>query len=98
MQKNKQIVIFVRSKRNDYQCMKQDMKEPSAEYSYTYKYSHSAVTADCVVFAINGTELEQFHAFTDVNRDPRERVISIAFWAVTRIAEVRGSDDASQAQ
>lgn len=126
--------------------MKQDIKESSAEHGYTYKYPHPAVTADCVVFGFDGTEikvlliergsepykgswalpggfmnidetaeqcarrelkeetglnieqLEQLYTFTDVNRDPRERVISIAFWAVTRIAEVRGSDDAAQAQ
>lgn len=126
--------------------MKQDIKKSSAEHGYTYKYPHPAVTADCVVFGFDGTELkvllieresepykglwalpggfmnidetaeqcarrelkeetelnieqlEQLHTFTDVNRDPRERVISIAFWAVTRIADVRGSDDAVRAQ
>lgn len=124
--------------------MKQDMKRPSA--SYTYNYPHPAVTADCVVFALDGTELKvllvergfepykglwalpggfmnidetaeqcarreleeetglnimqlkQFQAFTDVNRDPRERVISIAFWAFVQIAEVNGCDDAVQAR
>ena len=42
--------------------------------------------------------LTQFHAFTDVGRDPRERVISIAYYAFTDISEVRGGDDAAKAR
>lgn len=42
--------------------------------------------------------LEQFHTFTDVNRDPRERVISIAYFALVKKSEVTGGDDASQAK
>lgn len=140
------IVIFVRFKRYDYQDMKQNIKEPSVEHSYTYKYPHPAVTADCVVFALDGTKfkvllverssqpykgswalpgvflninetakqyaqrelkeetglifvhLEKFNTFTDVNRNPRERVLSIVFWAFVQIAEVSGNDDAVQAR
>lgn len=136
----------MRSKCCGHQDMKQNIQEPSSEHSYTCKYPHPAVTADCVVFALDGTKLkvllvergsepykgswalpggfmnidetaeqcaqrelkeetglnimllEQFHAFTDVNRDPRERVISIAFGAFVQIAEVSGNDDAVQAQ
>lgn len=44
------------------------------------------------------THIEQFHTFTDPHRDPRERVISIAYFALVRIAEVKGGDDAAKAQ
>ena len=42
--------------------------------------------------------MEQFHTFTDVNRDPRERVISIAYYALVRLSDVRAGDDAAKAQ
>ena len=44
------------------------------------------------------THIEQFHTFTDPNRDPRERVISIAYFALVRIGDVKGGDDAAKAQ
>lgn len=47
---------------------------------------------------LTGISVEQFHAFSDVNRDPRERVISIAYYALVKLSEVRGGDDASEAQ
>lgn len=42
--------------------------------------------------------LEQFHAFSSINRDPRERVITVAFYALVKPGEVRGGDDAAEAQ
>jgi 8-oxo-dGTP diphosphatase len=42
--------------------------------------------------------IKQFHAFTDPNRDPRERVITIAYYALVRISEVKGGDDAAKAE
>lgn len=42
--------------------------------------------------------IEQLQAFSDVNRDPRERVITIAFYALVNISEVRGGDDAADAR
>ena len=42
--------------------------------------------------------VEQFHTFTDVYRDPRERVITIAHFALVRLSEVEGGDDAEVAQ
>ena len=42
--------------------------------------------------------MEQFHAFTDPDRDPRERVITIAYYALCEIQEVTGGDDAAKAQ
>ena len=42
--------------------------------------------------------IEQFHCFSDPHRDPRERVLSIAFLALVKIAEVKGGDDAARAE
>ena len=42
--------------------------------------------------------LVQFGTFTQVDRDPRERVITIAYYALVRKADVRGGDDAAQAR
>lgn len=42
--------------------------------------------------------IEQFNCFSDPKRDPRERVISIAFFALVKTAEVKGGDDAAKAQ
>lgn len=44
------------------------------------------------------TYLKQFKTFSDVNRDPRERVISIAFYALAQKSDVQGGDDAAQAR
>lgn len=44
------------------------------------------------------TSVEQFHTFSDVNRDPRERVITVAHYALVRLEEVKGGDDARSAQ
>ena len=42
--------------------------------------------------------VEQFHIFSDVNRDPRERVLTVAHYALVRLADVEGGDDAARAQ
>ncbi len=41
--------------------------------------------------------IRELGTFTDVNRDPRERVITIAFYALIRPDEVIGGDDADEA-
>ena len=44
-------------------------------------------------------EVHQVGAFTTVDRDPRERVLSIAFWTdIEGTPEVAGADDAKKAQ
>jgi 8-oxo-dGTP diphosphatase len=114
---------------------------------YTYKYSHPAVTTDCVIFGYDVREglsvllvqrgidpykgrwafpggflqmdedadtgarrelkeetgfeaasIRQFGTFTAVDRDPRERVITIAYMALVRKGGVRGGDDAADAR
>ncbi|MDD5870267.1 MAG: NUDIX domain-containing protein, partial [Bacteroidales bacterium] len=45
-----------------------------------------------------GAYIQQFHTFTAVHRDPRERVITIAFYALVRLQEVKGGDDAADAR
>lgn len=42
--------------------------------------------------------IKQFHTFTEPDRDPRERVITIAYYALVRIQDVNGGDDAAKAQ
>ena len=44
------------------------------------------------------TNIEQLGAFTRPDRDPRERVISIAFFTLARTCPVSGADDAARAQ
>lgn len=47
---------------------------------------------------LQATYIEQFGCYTALDRDPRERVISIAFMAIVKIAPVLGGDDAARAQ
>ena len=115
--------------------------------SYTYKYPHPSVTADCVIYGFDGERLKillvergqepfkgmwalpggfmkmdetieetakrelfeetglknvlmtQFKMFSKVDRDPRERVVTVAFTALVRPDEYRlvAGDDASNA-
>lgn len=116
--------------------------------TFTYRYPHPAVTADCVVFGFDGgvlkillveranepykgcwafpggfmnidesaeqaavrelaeetglklelEQLKQLGAFTAVDRDPRERVITVAYYALMEQMAVEGGDDAAKAQ
>ena len=47
---------------------------------------------------LEGAYIKQFHTFSDPNRDPRERVLTIAYYALVRIQEVKGGDDAARAE
>ena len=42
--------------------------------------------------------IEQLHVYSEVDRDPRERVISVAFYALVKQELVRGGDDAQKAE
>lgn len=116
------------------------------KFPYHYKYEHMAVTADCVIFSYDGTDLqlllirrgvdpykgmwalpggflkmnetakegafrelqeetgfvasylEEFGTFSGVDRDPRERTITIAFVALVMKQPVTGGDDAQEAR
>lgn len=121
---------------------------PEAELPWQYKYPHSAVANDCVIFTYQDSELKVllirrgegphtgtwalpggflkntetapqgalrelheetglgimlssdlklFGVYSDPKRDPRERVISIAWYAFTRPSEVQGGSDADKA-
>lgn len=47
---------------------------------------------------LRGAYIRQFHTFTAPQRDPRERVITIAYYALVRMQDVKGGDDASDAR
>lgn len=47
---------------------------------------------------LKGAYIKQFHTFSDPNRDPRERVITIAYYALVKMQEVKGGDDAAKAE
>jgi len=42
--------------------------------------------------------IQQFGCFSEVNRDPRDRVITIAFFALVKMSQVQGGDDAARAK
>ncbi len=42
--------------------------------------------------------IRQLHTFSEPDRDPRERVITIAYYALVRLQDVRGGDDAADAR
>lgn len=48
--------------------------------------------------ALDCSFMQQLHAYSSVDRDPRERVITIAYLALTKIQDVEGGDDASKAR
>ncbi|MDE7420879.1 MAG: NUDIX hydrolase [Muribaculaceae bacterium] len=47
---------------------------------------------------IKSAYIEQFHTYSTPDRDPRERVITIAYMALVKIQEARGGDDAADAK
>lgn len=47
---------------------------------------------------LRGAYIRQFHTFTAPQRDPRGRVITIAYYALVRMQEVKGGDDAADAR
>lgn len=49
-------------------------------------------------FNVAADNIEQFHVFSEVNRDPRTRVLSVAFYALAKMEEVKGGSDADDAQ
>ena len=42
--------------------------------------------------------IKQFHTFSDPKRDPRERILTVAYYALVRMREVKGGDDAAKAE
>ena len=44
------------------------------------------------------TKIEQLKAYSTPDRDPRERVITIVFIAESKIKDVKGGDDAKEAE
>ena len=50
--------------------------------------------------AIRNASLEQFYTFSSINRDPRGRVLTVAFWSLIdkNLARISAGDDAVQAE
>lgn len=48
--------------------------------------------------ALTATVLEQLGCYSDVNRDPRERVVTIAYYGIIKKSNVVGGDDAKDAR
>lgn len=46
---------------------------------------------------LTGVYIEQFHTFSHPKRDPRERVITVAYYALVRLQDVKAGDDAARA-
>ena len=42
--------------------------------------------------------LKEFNTYSLINRDPRERIISVAHYALVKLAEVKGDTDAERAE
>ncbi len=47
---------------------------------------------------IKNAYIEQLHTYSTPDRDPRERVITIAYIALVKLQEVKGGDDAADAK
>ena len=47
---------------------------------------------------LTGVHLRQFHTFSQPLRDPRERIITVSYYAVTALQDVCAGDDAAHAQ
>ena len=47
---------------------------------------------------LGGAYIKQFHTFSDPHRDPRERVLTVAYYALVRMQDVKGGDDAAKAE
>lgn len=47
---------------------------------------------------LKNVAVEQLYTFSEVNRDSRERIISVAHYALVRLSQVKGGDDAASAK
>ena len=72
---------------------------------FAYRYPRASVTADAVLFAeleeetgIVLTGMQLVGIYSDVERDPRGRVITAAYAAVTTMPEATAADDAAAAK
>ena len=46
---------------------------------------------------VKNATIEQLHTYTNPHRDPRERVITIAYVAIIKMQDVKANDDAKEA-
>ena len=48
--------------------------------------------------ALTASVIEQLGCYSDVNRDPRERVVTVAYYGIIKKSQVKGGDDAKEAK
>jgi 8-oxo-dGTP diphosphatase len=80
---------------------------------HSYAYARAALTVDCVVFGLDEAGLqvlliqrdlepfrgEQLYTFGGLGRDPRERVVTVAYYALLKLSDhrVQAATDARDA-
>lgn len=47
---------------------------------------------------LTGVSLRQFHTFSQPGRDPRERIVTVSYYALTGVLKAKAGDDAAKAQ
>lgn len=47
---------------------------------------------------LTDVHLEQFHTFSQPGRDPRERIVTVSYYALTGVLEAHAGDDAAKAR
>ncbi|MBR5254642.1 MAG: NUDIX hydrolase [Bacteroidales bacterium] len=47
---------------------------------------------------LKNIEVEQFYIFSDVKRDSRERILSVAHYSLVKLSQVKANDDAANAK
>lgn len=89
-------------------CALRELQEETGLAIYTSEYSETdcdgghlqqadSISDAPVVSSRKSAFFEQIGCFSSVNRDPRTRVITIAYYALVEKGKVQGGDDASMA-
>ena len=71
---------------------------PGGHVEYTESFVQSVIREVKEETGLENAYIQQLHTFSAPNRDPRERVITIAYYALVKIQEVKGGDDAASAR
>ena len=71
---------------------------PGGFVDYGEKTEDAAIREAKEETSIDIESVKLFNVYSDPNRDPRERVVTIAYYALVRMQEVKGGDDAAKAE